>query len=209
MTFPTTPALDVFNSGPNQLLTAAGRSGWSNSQIWTSGTASTDSVPTYAWASPGGACEAVWATSFGSDQEGWFIFGSTGHANGTVSLYIRIQAFYPALTAYYCTCSRFATSLIGKTIGGSNTQLSSSVAYGAPSAGDGIGFSAVGTTLTSWLNTGGVWTVLESITDSSITGAASIGFDNNTPTNFIDSFGGGTVILAPGTPARRSAVRRS
>lgn len=66
---------------------------------------------------------------------------------------------------------------------------------GVPSAGDKIGIECIGTSIKVYIDAGGGWTQMLSVTNSAHTGAGAIGFDFFDSTLAkCDDFGGGDVV---------------
>lgn len=64
--------------------------------------------------------------------------------------------------------------------------------------GDGIGMSIEDTTLKVWHRQAGVWALIDSVTNATITDAGflSVGMENNETSGIVDNFGGGTIAPA-------------
>lgn len=151
------------------------------------------------------------AATFGPDCEIWSTAVSfpTPGAARTMNHYLRLSNASSATPTFYYLGVDPSTNgwRIRKVVGGTDTALGTGATQ-ALTANDGIGFSAIGTTLTSWWRTGltGAWTQLESFTDSAITGTGFIAVECNIGTPFtLDDLGGGTAmpttVVSPQVPA--------
>lgn len=88
------------------------------------------------------------------------------------------------------------------TAGHTFTQIGTTFAPHVLLAGEQLGMSVVGTTISGYYGVAGVWTLVDSRTDASIGGAGLIGASLDDTTGRIDNFGGGApaaggTILAP------------
>lgn len=61
------------------------------------------------------------------------------------------------------------------------------------SAGDSIGLSAYGTTISLWHKTSGVWSLTQSVIDGTVSGPGYIGMFSDTSSVRMANFGGGTL----------------
>jgi len=196
--FPTTPVLDDFNTGATQNLTA--RSGWGATAMLGLTTYATDSVPTKATSSSTGG--NFWGTSW-ADHEAWMGIVSYNPALETFSLCARITDTSTG-TYYAVNMSNSATTdfQIVKVISGARTAIGvlNSQTVGA---GDSVGMSVIGTQITSYYKaSAGSWTQMDTVSDSSITGAGFIGWRaHQAVLQEIDQFGGGPPVVF-GAPAR-------
>lgn len=200
MTFPITPpVLDDFNTGALQNLTA--RSGWAAGALnapWP-GTAATDAVPTTA-VFPANSSNYV--TPQATDCEAFCTFASVTPASGEFELHTRITTVGGSLSSYFLRL--FGGSVtdftLAKWVSGSGSLIGADQ-HVTISAGDSVGLSAVGTTISAWYRSGvGAWVLKDSLTDSSVTGLGFVaGFLNiNTSTPALDSVGGGDANVIPG-----------
>lgn len=151
--------------------------------------------------------------TFGPDVEVFVTLSTLGDAASEVYLIARVQS--PSASSstgdgYWCELTGGGTTLTYKSItNGSASTLGSSETPGAFSPGDSFGFSVVGTTLQAYRKTSGVWSTYgTSRTDGTYTGAGYIGLGSyeDTRTQVIDDFGGGTVVVAGSNNTRRSLL---
>lgn len=185
MAAPSTAALDTFNAGAAQNLTA--RAGWGAGVVYSGETTNiTDAVPTFATPTAGFSSN-VWGTAF-LNSECWVLLGTvtgasqylftrlnntgTGALNGYQAEFVGGNANLQSLTATIPTLLATAPQVV--------------------SAGDSMGLVSVGTTHQIWYKVGaGAWTLIVSANDATYTGSGSIGMDMQT-TARVDTFGGGT-----------------
>jgi hypothetical protein len=207
MPFPSTPILDDFNTGANQLLD--NRAGWSNGSRLATGTISlqTDSVPTAADANNAPTTTAhsnVWATQFPADQEVWFTYG--GFVDDCI-IYTRISALSPTTPTAYALHVRF--NGVGHAIIDRSGAQVATFTTATPVTGDSFCLQAIATTLRAWFRpNGGTWKQLAAANDSVFNAAGYIGLMQlaSGSTN-IDSFAGGAAS-ADVYSVRRGGMRR-
>lgn len=136
--------------------------------------------------------ESYWsAATFGPDVEVTAKIGSCSAAD-SFSLFLRItNPNTGTVTAYEVDVSfQFNVAAFYKWINNVPTQVGTSVVIGTYLAGDILGFSAIGTTLTFTRNGSTVLTR----TDSSISGSGFVGLGiNNNGSGTLDDFSGDTV----------------
>jgi hypothetical protein len=190
--FPTTPLLDDFNRADE--LPIVGN--------WTSPTFSNESdtelYQNRLGTNPG---SAYWDVStFGPDCEVWIELSVLPNIGGSAALRARIQGVggLSSASSYYALLIYDDASVrkwkFAKVVSGTFTSLTADQDFPETlTAGDKVGLQCIGTTLKAYWNhaTNG-WTLLGTITDSSITAAGYIGTDQNESVTHFDNFGGGT-----------------
>lgn len=192
MPFPTTPILDDFNNGANQGLST--RAGWSASHV-TYVDFVTDAVPTKAVAA--GNADNIWGSNF-VDCEVYTTIQDWPSLSGS----FRVVGRWAASGNYYM-CQIYATGWNVQRWDANVATVNIASGSFSPVAGDSLGLSCVGSTISGYYRSGaGAWTLLGSGTDSLYGAAGGIGpFTESGAGNSIDSFGGGGIFV-PGAPAR-------
>jgi hypothetical protein len=209
--FPTTPVLDNFNRANGVIgsdwLAAFG-----------------DTIPAIntnaAMGGGAGWFGAVWApsgsvASFGPDVEAYYTLTSADASSQTAMVLGRV-ANPTSGSTYNGYGARIVAGqlIIGKYTASVYTQLVAGASI-TPAAGDKIGISCVGSTISLWYAPAGTWpgTANHSVTDTSFTGAGAIAVDWNQTganTNGMDDFGGGTIAAAAASiPELVMAPRRA
>jgi RHS repeat-associated protein len=191
-TFPSTGILDNFNRADGAL-----GSNWTG-PVWPSD--SPDQIISQRMAPPGsGWGDDYWsAQQFGADQEVYYTLAALGNGNSSEPL-VRVQnSGTGSLRAYGLYVDDAGDTLqIFRVENTSETPIgaAASVTIGA---GDQIGLRAVGTTISAWHRpSGGSWTQVVSVTDSTVTGPGYVGIALDSGSVRIDDFGGGTVSGGP------------
>lgn len=214
MAFPTTPVLDAFtraNVGPPPSAS------WTNDPRGSGapGLAVVSNQAKALTAGPGVEQGSYWnAATFRNDCEAYF---TAVTANPEFELWCRGSGLGGALPQAYLIYYHPSTSelLIQKYGPGGAAYyvtLGAAISGVTIAAGDSIGISVVGTTISAWQKVGaGAWALLGSRTDTSFASGGQVGvllFDN---TAIIDSFGGGSanVPISPtGTISPAGALSR-
>lgn len=206
MAFPTTAVLDNFNAGASQNLTA--RAGWGTSPFLTTQTTyASDSTPTQAeiLVTTGGN---NWGTLTWSDMEAFVTLTTFTPASNSLTICARIQVFGASPTYYgvQLAASGVTDLQIVKLVAGTPTGIGTLQSQTFTN-GDSVGIDVIGTQIRSYYKIGaGAWTLKDTVTDSSITGAGAIGFRNHfIITTRVDNFGGGS-LDASGAPARDTHI---
>ncbi len=118
---------------------------------------------------------------------------------GNIAFFLRLQSPGTATySSYFCVWLAGTGWQIYRVLSGTSTQLGATVAGNDLLAGDAFKAEAIGSTITMYRRTGGVWTSIISRTDANITAAGPVGFQINGTAARIDDLSGGTVVAAPG-----------
>jgi len=186
MPFPTTGILDAFTRADEDPL---GNGTWTGPFRETGGQLKIVSNVILGQATSQNNSSYWSAADFGPDCE---VFHDVSTVDADISPSLRISSPGASVNCYIIS-ENGGTWQLYKEVGGAFTALGSSASQ-TVSAGDGIGLSAVGTTITMWYRAGaGAWaTIGTPQTDSSVTGAGKIGTCANFNQTY-DNFGGGTV----------------
>lgn len=195
---PNQAALDTFNAGALQALTA--RAGWGAGHNKT-GDASftTDAAPTYA-NEGGGATSNIWGTQFSADQESIFTVGTVADTTGAI---VRANAAGSTpLTGAY-EFSYGWNGGWGLYPANSSTPIASGAGGSWPNlaAGDQIALQAIGSWLHMWRKpSAGSWTLMASVQDTVTAGVGYAGMSAvSGSTGRVDSFAAGPVALPSGS----------
>lgn len=202
MAFPTTSVLDTFTdaSAPRTLPTYD-PTDWADYQAVEGGglVYSTTVSGTAKRPSSGNTAACYWQTISAVDVEVFIDIVTGTSLQYSVDCRIANPTDFTGSTwnAYQLLYTKASTTLaIVSVVSGSATTLATYTQ--TVSAGDSIGMSAIGSTITAYYKpSGGAWTTLGSVTDTSITAAGFIGVQNIGTTFEFDNFGGG----APVAPA--------
>lgn len=189
--FPRVGSLDEFNAGSSQALTA--RTGWNASPLRT-GDASlaTDSVPTTAVASA--TAGNLWDDPAVPDSETWLTLAAYNPSIHQVYTCARVTV-QGALTAYALQIGNGSTFQLLKFVAGSPSILGSSGAITC-APGDSVGISVVGNRVSSYYRpVGGVWALVATVTDNSITASGKYGGFFCSSGVAIDRIGGGIYVV--------------
>lgn len=185
-------ALDDFNAGATQLLTA--RLGWSPNGVQSPGEISwrTDATPTVADATltPASAHSNVWNDRFNRDQEVWVTFGTPGLGlNDMVLLFTNLDANGVGGGNSFVCYWRPDTGLFTVQTGG--TIIATTL--GAPAAGDSFCLQREFPYLFGWYKrAAGPWTYVLSMVDATLA-SGWIGFQQGANgVSTITAFGGGS-----------------
>lgn len=192
MAFPTTGILDSFdraNEGPPP------------SANWTTGVRGTTSglqvvsnacVQTVA---DFNTADAWWNVgTFGPDSEVYVTY-TTVQSGPDARLYLRLQQPGSSSTVDGYLCLATDTSLSTYRLdNGAFTQLGATETITLAS-GDSLGIEGVGSTITPYQKTGGVWSAITTRTDATY-GAGYIGMALSGTGWVVDGFGGGAVVTA-------------
>ena len=144
-------------------------------------------------------------TTFGADCLAFVTVATKPSDGNSVALFVRAQEVgsTSTLDGYQLIVSSSSgtdTWYLYSTTNGSNSSIASSISQELNS-GDKILLSAVGTTITAYLDTGSGWTQVITGTDSTYSSAGYLGIagQNTTQTVRLDDFGGGTISSVTGT----------
>lgn len=197
--FPQNGVLDAFTgcvdttTPPNANWTNAIFSGASSSTVDCEDTAATST-------SSGTQAEAYWnPTTFGANVEAYGTW-TTGMGD-RLGVCVRLVNIGASTTDGYCVFSDNTGDTIGisRFDNGAETGLGSDTQ--APSAGDDVGITAIGSQICSWYRAGaGVWTQIRCVTDTTYLAGGRIGIAviGNTATGLLDDFGGGNITVPKG-----------
>ena len=207
MAFPTTGLLDDFNRVAENPLAngtwstpirsgegtmAVGSGGSANAIIKGSGTTGS----------------SYWsAATFGPDSEVFCLMSAVPGDNDWVQLYARtVDLGLTTLDGYNLTAFKRSGAdewQIRRVDNGTDTVLGATATQEYAN-GDSIGFEIIGSTLTGYIKTAGVWSAVLSRTDATYSAAGNIGIRSPTTVGVEDDFSGGTVVAAGGatTPMR-------
>ncbi len=141
-------------------------------------------------------CSAYWnAGSFTGDQEVYATVPTIG-APIYSSLLARIQNAGATVSYYELRWDAGNSYLFKVVSGAASVQIGGNLGV-AIAAGDKLWLTVIGTTLTAYRFTGGVWVQIGQQTDGSISGAGSIGvWIQNSTTAAFDDFGGGSLTTS-------------
>lgn len=190
--FPTTQLIDQFNRANENPL--AGN--------WTCPWAPGDNnlqLTTNAVKGPGYFADGFWNPStFGPPSEA-FLTWSTVDSGIAQGAYLGARQQNPGaanVSGYYIYPNGLFAAAnnewqFRRTDAGADTTLGATFTQ-ALSSGDGIGIEIIGSTIAA-LHRGGSWTQLTTRSDSTYSGAGSLGMGLTGATNVFDDFGGGTV----------------
>ncbi|HWE10859.1 MAG TPA: Ig-like domain repeat protein [Solirubrobacteraceae bacterium] len=185
-TFPTTPILDTFSQSAGPLS-----SNWQSPGLQDAGTVSV--AASGQTISSGGAASAIWkATSFGANQEAYLTVPVLPAAGHYFQVAGRVSSLTGSTVSMYflqVTPSKNLWDLRKKLNGASSTSMGT---FTAPfAAGDSAGLQLNGSTITAWHESGGSWTSVGSVTDTSITAGGYVVFTLGDTTIRGGAFGGG------------------
>lgn len=197
MAFPTTSVLDNFTRADASLYTG----NWTDIAISGENGATLRVISNQLGMSSAAASDAFWnASTFGPDVEAFVTVATLSSSNNGCELYARLTGTGATATGYLIYYERQAGTDIFQVYrldaGATFVQLGADFTQEV-SAGDSIGLSVVGTTITVWYKAAaGAWTSLGTRTDATYAGTNSrigVEIDNNTVIR-LDDFGGGTVV---------------
>jgi hypothetical protein len=185
-TFPTTSVLDAFSQSAGALS-----SNWQSPGLQDAGTVSV--AATSKTVSSGGAASAIWkATSFGANQEAYLTVPVLPAAGHYFQVGGRVSSLTGSTVSMYflqVTPSKNLWDLRRKLNGASSTSMGT---FTAPfAAGDSAGLQLDGSTITAWHESGGSWTSVGSVIDTSITAGGYVVFTLGDTTIRGGAFGGG------------------
>lgn len=209
MAFPTTGTLDDFNRANEQPVGG----GWNATPIYNPGIATLQIVANQLTRDAGGISGQYWNTQFGPDMECYATLAADPQPIHI--LYVRAQNVgTTSLDGYVLTVFSDGSRRIrvSRETDGSDTLLDSFSESGAFSAGDKIGISVVGSTITGYWNLGGAgWVQKVQATDTTYIGNGYIGvvIESGAGTMGLDDFGGGTVIPRDDTVYFQPPIFRS
>ena len=188
--FPTTALLDDFNRADEDPL---GNGNWTGPFF---GSEPDLQILSNVVAANAAASNSYWsASTFGPNSELHFTRTTEVAAGQSFGFGIRLVNIGAATTDGYLgihveTGTDFFRYL--RLDDGVSTQVGSDQSIEL-AAGDDIGLDIFGTTMTAYYNTGGGWTAVTSVTESTYTAAGNIGIRLSDTTGRIDDFGGGTI----------------
>lgn len=192
MAFPTTSVLDTFDRADGGL-----------GANWTTGFGDgAPSIISNVVGSGSAGWKGAWytAASYGPDVEAFYTITASA---STLSISVRGDGGGASWNGYVFNCSPVAGAnncTIYKVVAGAATALGANFTQ-AYTNGDGIGLSAVGTTITAYFSSGGgAYSSVTTRTDSTFSGSGNIGFEVFDAAVRINDFGGGT-ISAPASGA--------
>lgn len=140
-----------------------------------------------------------WATDFGPDCE-IYVTITTKPADGNILLLVARGVQTTSLGTIDGYCLRFAPAsgtdslIIQRIDNGAQSNLVAPISQEV-SNGDSLGLEIVGNTLTAYYKpSGGAWTSVGTVTDSTYTAAGKIGMLTSSNTIRLDDFGGGTYV---------------
>lgn len=152
-----------------------------------------------------------WETSFGADQEAWATLAAKWSSNNhQADLWVRTQnppggdLDSYSLKVYDDGADEIIT--LWRQINTGDTLIGSVVA--TITAGDGLGISAIGTTIRAYHKIGaGAWTEVLNVTDSVITGTGYLAVGASPAGTIVwDNFGGGTFVPEEGSAADNAPI---
>lgn len=205
-TFPTTAVLSTFTHANENPLSES--SAWDGPIV--SGDNDVKIVSNQVVSASGQGSAFRTSGAFGPDTEAYIDVPTLPGAGKGVCVHTRLQnAGNPSTAAGYLFCHHTGVGFrfYKLTSGSTFTQVGSTSTAHTLAAGESIGMSAVTTggavTLHGYYKSSGVWTEVMQASDvsSPITSAGKIGFQLDDTTVVVDSFGGGTVVVATSTPA--------
>lgn len=213
MAFPTTPILDDFTRADENPLARW----WSPNPVWNGDAlckiVSNELAPV--GTSPANN-DCLYSTGFRRDQEIYVTVANVSGIN-TLGLYVRTNQYNSATfvnTDYHVDFLPLTSEvkIWRQSISPAAAQLGATITGVSISNGDSVGVSAIGSTIEAWKKpSGGSWTSLGSRTDSNLTGGGNLGINLNVSSTAprLDSFGGGNVPDAAGTPTNIMGKARS
>lgn len=145
-----------------------------------------------------------WAADFGPDCE-VYVTITTKPADGNVLLLVARGVQTTSLGTIDGYCLRFAPAsgtdslIIQRIDNGAQSNLVAPISQEV-SNGDSLGLEIVGNTLTAYYKaSGGSWTSVGTVTDSTYSAAGKIGILTSSNTIRLDDFGGGTYVSGGGS----------
>ena len=218
MAFPTTGLLDNFNRATEDPLangTWSGPviSGHGQLKVGSGGSAN-QAVP-----SAGGNSSSYWsAATFGPDCEVFTVLSQKPGDGLLIALYARIvnpnvagaTDGYRLLILTLAAADQWFISRIDNDVATTLGLLATQEI----ATGDSLGLEIVGSTITAYHKSAGVWSAVFSRTDATYTAAGNIAIFDNATTGLLDDFSGGTIVAAggaapPGHGALLSGIRNS
>jgi hypothetical protein len=194
--FPTTSVVDNFNRANENPL---GHGTWTG-PVYQGDARFALSSSQVACAQSGAWCDEYWNQATYSDSEAYVTISAKGSSNG-VGLFVRVANPNTGTLRGYLIETGGTSLTFYRIDSGSETQLGSTVTGLTWSAGDKLGFQAVGSTLTAYHYTGGAWSSVASRTDSTYA-TGTIGLESYSTSWTLDDFGGGAMQTTPtATPA--------
>lgn len=196
MAFPNTPVLTTFTGPDEDPLSEGGN--WLGPIRNALGQLRRLSNVAHASATIGSDYQSYWTTQFAADQEAYTTIATLPTVGNGICVYVRIHNPGNATLAEgYNFCYHPGTGLrCFRFSGGSSFLQVGSTTAVTLSAGDKIGLSILGNTLTGYYFTAGAWNTVSIGTDGLITGAGFIGLQLDDTTGEADDFGGGIPVVA-------------
>lgn len=202
MSFPTTSILDNFNRADGTLT---------DDPDWVSGVTTDFLVASNQCNDPNGFCDDFWNHSY-TDTEVYITLNSDCFQNDN-RVAVGCRYAISPLNGYFLYWrynSGSQTLGFWKHVNGVDSQIGTDISVSLV-AGNKIGLSVIGTTLTAYTYTSGAWSSVGTQTDSSHSSGLLWLFalmSNGTGVN-LDDFGGGTVVAAATIFKRRSEGQRT
>lgn len=202
MAFPLSAILDDFNRAD---ANPAGGS-WTGVTSFGVGDVQIVSNTLKGVANAAGGCFAYWNTIMsGADAEAYCTIPTLPATNEYLDIGIRCVDMATAVTidGYNVRLTKLSgtdTIVMNRIVNGALTALHTT--NQEVSAGDSIGISAIGSTISYYYKaSAGAWTLLGSVTDTTYTAAGynAVGIGGTAPSVAIDDFGGGVVKPLDGT----------
>lgn len=191
MAFPTTSVLDNFNRTNSGTLGSSWTAVFNNLSVSSNQCAGTN-------AGDNGSYYNV--ANYGPNMEVYCDIPTMPASGEFITLWGRDDEVN--INLYYLLFSRSAGTdevALFRVDGGAATQLGATISQEF-SAGDSVGMSIIGSTLTAYRQNGGTWASLGTRTDTTYSAAGYVGLLVVGTTARIDNFGGGTEVAASGKP---------
>lgn len=190
--FPQTPILDTFTAGGSPPLDTA------NWAITWLGTTDAANISGNQWVHGAGAAATAWKQAYGPDCEVYLDVAVLPPTTAThVYLELRRQSPLGTPDGYEARLTPLTgTLLFRKVVSGTTTVLKTSTLW--ISAGDSVGFRAVGNLLSYYCKRAGQndWFFVESVVDTTfpnVIGHIGMEANDSTSTTKYDNFGGGSL----------------
>lgn len=197
MSFPTTGLIDAFAYGVGGLN---GVGNWTGPVGGFGNNLRIGDIVTQTINSGAGVAGADYlTTTYGPDVEAYADIVNVDTTTNIARLMVRMQNPSSVGTrSNYDVQIVGSTWTIGRTVNNSRTVLGTFTQ--AVAAGDKFGISVIGSTITAWWrdHTSGLWSVIGTDTDSTITGAGNIGVEIQGGTWVLDNLSGGSAAQSFG-----------
>jgi hypothetical protein len=198
MPFPTTSVIDTFTRANENPLSNGGK--WTATII--SGDTALQLLSNSVVGLGGTENSDYWnPATYGPDCEAYVDVPTLPGFGAAIGLFSRITTPGASVNAYVATWTNLGGSsafTIASYVGGVITPLFQQAS--TLLAGDSIGMSVVSSVITVYRKTSGVWSVIGSVGDSSISGAGNIGIISSDTVATLANFGGGTIGKAVNFP---------